>query len=238
MSIKEACEILEIDTTGDSWQDPKTVKKAYQKLALKYHPDKNPEHPEMFTKINRASVFLQSKLVRNESQSGPDVNRIAICLRTQSIIYRYLSLTGALFSFYSRNLEELSQLKYAGYTHLIRTIDLEANDPNLFSESNLRSGKLLSAAIELCCWTLRSSALNAEQLRRESGLEALYKTFSRCEPMVTNGSKETDMAVIICIHVCNCFATAGLFEQCRDKFAEMETIFKSLCHLLKYEVNV
>jgi DnaJ family protein C protein 13 len=61
-------------------------------------------------------------------------------------------------------LEELSQLKYAGYTHLIRTIDLEANDPNLFSQNNPRSGKLLSAAIELCYWTLRSSALNAEQV--------------------------------------------------------------------------
>lgn len=177
----------------------------------------------MFVKINLASVYLQSKLVRNNSQSGPDVNRIAICLRTQSIIY-------------SRHLEELSQLKYAGYTHLIRTIDLEANDPHLFSESNIRSGKLLSAAIELCYWTLRSSALNAEQLRRESGLEALYKTFGRCEPMVTAGSKETDLAVQVCIHICNCFGTAGLFEQCRDKFAEMGTIFTSLCHLLKYEV--
>ena len=131
----------------------------------------------------------------------------------------------------------MSQLKYAGYTHLIRTIDLEANDPYLFSENNLRSGKLLSAAIELCYWTLRSSALNAEQLRREFGLEALYKTFGRCEPIVTASSKETDMAVQVCIHVCNCFATAGLFEQCRDKFAEMGTIFISLCRLLKYEVS-
>ena len=79
MSVKEACELLGIDTSNDSWQDSNVVKKAYQKLALKYHPDKNPEHPEMFVKINRASVFLQSKLVRNNSQSGPDVNRIAMC---------------------------------------------------------------------------------------------------------------------------------------------------------------
>lgn len=94
MSVKEACKLLEIDTSNDAWQDPEVVKKAYRRLSLKYHPDKNPEHPEMFSKINEASVFLQSKIVRNNKQSGPDVNRIAICLRTQSIIYRFDSNEG------------------------------------------------------------------------------------------------------------------------------------------------
>jgi DnaJ family protein C protein 13 len=111
---------------------------------------------------------------------------------------------------------------------------MEAGDPKLFSDEH--SGKLLAAAVELCYWTLRSSALNAEQLRRESGLEALYKTFEHCELLVGAGSKETDMPVQVCIHVCNCFATAGLFEQCREKFCEMNAIFKSLCRLMKYEV--
>jgi curved DNA-binding protein CbpA len=38
MSVKEACELLGIDISNDSWQDPAVVKKAYQKLALRYHP--------------------------------------------------------------------------------------------------------------------------------------------------------------------------------------------------------
>ena len=43
------------------WQDNFTpeIKKKYRRLALKYHPDKNPDNPEaeeMFKKINQAQV--------------------------------------------------------------------------------------------------------------------------------------------------------------------------------------
>ena len=41
MSIEEACERLGLTTTDKSvWQDQSTVRKAYFKLAQKYHPDK------------------------------------------------------------------------------------------------------------------------------------------------------------------------------------------------------
>lgn len=63
---------------------------------------------------------------------------------------------------------ELSEYKYAGYSQLIKTIDLEAKDEALFIKGG---GDLLSAAIELANYTLISSALNAEQLRRDNGLE-------------------------------------------------------------------
>jgi DnaJ family protein C protein 13 len=86
MSTEEACQILGLKE-GD-WQDASAVKRAYHKASLEYHPDRNPEGLEMFQKINFAYVFLSSTLVRNKSQNEPDVNRIAICLRTQSIIYR------------------------------------------------------------------------------------------------------------------------------------------------------
>lgn len=62
----------------------------------------------------------------------------------------------------------LSPYKYAGYSQLIKTIDLESADDSLFKEGG---GQLLIAAVELCYWTLRSSPLNAEQLRRDGGLE-------------------------------------------------------------------
>lgn len=66
---------------------------------------------------------------------------------------------------------ELSAYKYAGYGQLIRTIDLEAKNSSLFQEGG---GTLLSAAVELANHTLMSSALNAEQLRREQGLEVIF----------------------------------------------------------------
>ena len=49
---------------------------------------------------------------------------------------------------------------------LIKTIELETNDDELFS----KSAPLLTAASELAFHTINTSALNAEELRREGGI--------------------------------------------------------------------
>lgn len=61
----------------------------------------------------------------------------------------------------------LEPYKYAGYPMLIKTITMETQDDTLFS----KSAPLLSAATELCYHTVNCSALNAEELRRERGIE-------------------------------------------------------------------
>lgn len=64
----------------------------------------------------------------------------------------------------------LQPYKYAGYPQLIKTIKLETADEQLFAKTE----PLLSAASELCYHTVHCSALNAEELRRENGLEVLH----------------------------------------------------------------
>lgn len=216
MSVDLAREILSVDLTNEEHRKPGFIRRQYYKLAAKYHPDKNPEGREMFERINAAYELLSSESVNNSSM--PDSHRIVLCLQAQSIIY-------------SRYSQELSEYKYAGYSQLIKTINLEAKDDALFIKGG---GDLLSAAIELANYTLISSALNAEQLRRDNGLEALVLAFDRCVPMVTMSSTPEDMPVQVCIHVCDCFATASTFEMCRQKLAEMVSIFGSLTRLLQF----
>ncbi|GMR56372.1 hypothetical protein PMAYCL1PPCAC_26567, partial [Pristionchus mayeri] len=231
MSVEQAATVLELKTDDESWRETSTIRKAYFKLAAKYHPDKNPEGREMFEKINAAYELLSSGA---GAGGAPDPKRIALCLRAQSIIY-------------SRHSEELSAYKYAGYGQLIKTIDMEAKDANLFQKvkklksnparigsDEIGGGELLSAAIELANHTLMSSALNAEQLRRDQGLEALMTAFERCVPMVTAASKSDEMAVQVCVHVCDCFGTAARFEGCRTRLAEFPTLAGNLCRLLEF----
>jgi DnaJ family protein C protein 13 len=66
----------------------------------------------------------------------------------------------------------LHPYKYAGYPQLIKTIQLETADDQLFS----KSAPLLAAASELAYHTVHCSALNAEELRRERGLDVSYST--------------------------------------------------------------
>lgn len=62
---------------------------------------------------------------------------------------------------------ELEPYKYAGYPMLIKTIKMETDDDQLFSKTS----PLLPAAAELAFHTVNCSALNAEELRRENGIE-------------------------------------------------------------------
>lgn len=69
--------ILPNRTQGDSLYEilalPKTatneeIKKTYRRLALKYHPDKNPNNPdaaEKFKEVNRANSILSDPTKRN-----------------------------------------------------------------------------------------------------------------------------------------------------------------------------
>lgn len=67
----------------------------------------------------------------------------------------------------SRSITELEPYKYAGYPMLIKTITMETEDSQLFSKAS----PLLPAAVELAFHTVNCSALNAEELRRDNGIE-------------------------------------------------------------------
>lgn len=123
--------------------------------------------------------------------------------------------------------------KYAGYGQIIKTIQMETADDQLFSKST----PLLAAASELVYHTVHCSKLNAEELRREGGLEVLLEAYTRCVSVLNKSSKSTDAAVQVCMHITKCFSVAGSFRGCRDKIIELPQLVKDLCRILQFKVS-
>jgi DnaJ family protein C protein 13 len=103
----------------------------------------------------------------------------------------------------------------------------------LFSKKNA----LLNAATELAYQTIRCSALNAEELRREHGLEHLNQAFNRCVNMLSQYSKddEAEMSVQVSLYISKCFAAAAQFELCREKMHSLPTLIKDLCRCMQFK---
>lgn len=215
MSVDQAYDTLGLPT-GTGGHEEAKVRKVYFKLAQMYHPDKNPDGRSMFEAVNKAYEFLCSKSARRTE--GPDPVRIVLLLQTQSILFQ-------------RYADVLQPYKYAGYPMLIKTIQFETGDDDLFS----KSAPILTAASEVTFHTMNTSALNAEELRRENGIVALQAAFARCVDVLSGSSKPDDMAVQVCTHVCRCFRVSAQFEACRVAITEIPPILKDICRVLYYK---
>ncbi|XP_033848217.2 dnaJ homolog subfamily C member 13-like isoform X1 [Acipenser ruthenus] len=214
MSVDDAYEVLNLPK-GQGQHDESKIRKAYFRLAQKYHPDKNPEGRDMFENVNKAYEFLCTKSGR--IVDGPDPENIILILKAQSILF-------------NRHKEDLEPYKYAGYPMLIKTLTMETTDDQLFSKTS----PLLPAAAELAFHTVNCSALNAEELRRENGIEVLQEALSRCVAVLTASSKPDDMAVQVCGHIYKCYSVAAQFEECRENIVELPNIIRDLCRVLYY----
>lgn len=214
LSVEDA--YTELGLEQDTRHDDAKIRKAYFRLAQKYHPDKNPDGRDKFERVNRAYEYLCSRSAH--SVDGPDPKNILLIIRTQSILF-------------SRYKDVLAPYKYAGYPMLIKTIQLEADDEQLFSKET----SLLAAAAELTYHTINCSALNAEELRRERGLEVLQGAYNRCVNVLNASSKPGDVAVQVCINIARCYTAAASFPMCREKLIEMSHFIKDLCHTLYFK---
>eukprot|EP01029_Cantina_marsupialis_P011436 TRINITY_DN254_c0_g1_i11.p1 TRINITY_DN254_c0_g1~~TRINITY_DN254_c0_g1_i11.p1 ORF type:complete len:2390 (-),score=794.21 TRINITY_DN254_c0_g1_i11:807-7976(-) len=181
VSTQEAYEIMGLPS--DPPPSSSVIRKAYRKLAMKYHPDKNPQGREMFEKIQKAYDILTNARPETLLSGGPDPVNLSLIVKAQIIIYR-------------RYKTDIRPYKYAAYSLLFDTMDF--SEQPIYQDAH--NHELLLSCGELMHLTCLVSPLNADELTRENGVEKIGLMLIKCvndfkqlppEEQVKHGATET-----------------------------------------------
>ena len=177
------------ETLGCEAGSPPTIlKKKFRKLALKYHPDKNPDGAEMFQKITKAYEHLTSK-----AGVGEDKN---ISYKTMLIMKVHVVL-------YTQHLETLAPYKYAAYAKML---DVLKTDAGLGQDPDVTEQKTKHFALHAALLTMRSSPKNGEEFCREGGVKVLEELLGKSVELLTPRSSKDEPGFEIATTCCRAFA--------------------------------
>ena len=180
---EESYKLLE----ADKGTDPQQLKKKYRKLAIKYHPDKNPDGHEMFQKIQKAYEHLTSKKGVGEEKN--QAHGIKLVLRAHVCLYK-------------QHWETLSPYKYAGYPMLLDVLRGVSGQDMFQGEG----GDTMNHGLMTVLLTMRSSRKNGEEFCRMSGIYVLDALLAQCVDVMTPLTAQTDPVAQLTTIVINTYA--------------------------------
>jgi hypothetical protein len=182
ISLDDALEVLGLQTGATA--SAESIRRAYRKMAVKYHPDKNPDGGPMFQKIIEAYELLSAvpadgaPAPGKAGESGINPRRIELLIHTQLILFRRCEAA-------------LHPYKYAGYPLLLRVLDLSLEERRVIEAAEsakdpigmgvqLPRQTLIALAVDLLERTCAVAALNTEELVRCGGPQALVHLLGCC----------------------------------------------------------